>query len=175
MIAGRSILFIAVYPPPFTGQTFRTVGVGGTPALIVLIAEEMARRGARVVVATAGDPGAADGPVRYVASSTLAHEAFDLVILTKRWSDLAARVDASRRVLFVTDVHVNPDAQLERAIAWAHACFAGSAFRPVSVADVLGADRVEPLGWPVDVDAYADAPAARDNVIVYCSVPDRGL
>ena len=174
MIAGRSVLFLADYEPSFSGDTYRGAGVGGTQAMIVLLAEEIARRGATVTVANRTRSETHAAGVRYVPAASLGTAGSDLVVLTKQWSD-AADGRGRLRVFLCPDIHVEPAAQLERCRDWAHACFAGSDFNRERVERATGRGTVRALGWPVDVDAYAAAVSRRERVLLYCSVPDRGL
>jgi len=173
-VRGRRVLFVCDFGSGFTGESYRTCGVGGTDALVVLTAEELARRGTLVTVAQRG----ADARVRDVSYRTIdgaTADPADVVVLVKRWSDAVARVDAPVRVFFGTDVHVDADAQIDRCCSWSTAAFTGSDYQRDAMERVVGTGRLMPLGWPVEVAAYADAADVRGRTLLYCSVPDRGL
>jgi glycosyltransferase involved in cell wall biosynthesis len=172
--AGTHVRFICDFAPGFTGAAYRTRGVGGTDALVVLMAEELVRRGAAVTVETPGPADTSNGVAyRTLDVSQTGREAH-VTVLVKQWSDAVASASGIH-VFLAPDVHVNPSAQIDRCRAWCHVAFAGSDFNRVGIERVIGPGRIETLGWPVETDAYTRAGDTRENLLIYCSVPDRGL
>src|SRR5687767_13847731 len=86
-VSGRRVLFVCELGSPFTGSVYRTTGVGGTEACVVLLAEAWAARCAAVVVANRVPSAIDDGGVRYVPLNAVGSEPFDVIVLLKRWSD----------------------------------------------------------------------------------------
>lgn len=176
MISPRPrVLFVCDLGPPFTGRDFRTTGVGGTEACVVLLAETWAARGATVVVANRVAAAVDDGAVRYVPIDAIGGEAFDVIVLLKQWSS-AVEGRAGRKVFLWTDAHVMADAGLDRCRQWADVSCTLSQFQYDRLAGATGDARLVMLGCgPIDTAAYAGMPAKPEQWLLYCSVPDRGL
>jgi hypothetical protein len=173
--APRRVLFVCELGPPFTGSDYRTTGVGGTEACVVLLAEACAARGAAVVVANRVPEAVDDGGVRYVPLNAVGGEPFDDIILVKRWSDAVAG-RTGRKVFLWTDAHIMADAGLERCREWADVSCTWSQFQRDRLARATGAARLVMLGGgPIETASYASVPAKTEQWLLYCSVPDRGL
>lgn len=172
---GHRVLFICEFGPPFTGRDFRGGGIGGTESCVVLLAEEWASRGAEVVVANRVATAALDAGVRYVPIASLGDSVFDTVVLWKLWSDTAAN-RAGRRVFLWTDVHMPDVPMLQRCRQWAHVTLTLSDFQLGHLERRTRGGPLVSLGSaPIQVDDYAAPPAPKERVLLYCSVPDRGL
>ena len=174
-VRGTRVLFLFDSGPPFSGRDYRTSGVGGTQSCIVLLAEALSARGAAVVVANRVAAPVTDAGVRYVPVSSIGADAFDLVVLWKHWSDAAANRGATRMFIW-TDVHIPDAANLARCRAWAHVSLTFSEFQRGRLVSATGAANLEALGAaPIEVADYADEPSSKERMLLYCSVPDRGL
>jgi hypothetical protein len=114
--APASILFICDFPPGFTGARHHEAGVGGTEALVVVLAETLARRGIDVTVAAQVPAASGFRGVSYVPVDPPPRHAA-VTVLVKRWSAAAAGA-AAPRVFLATDVHVPDPAELARNLAW---------------------------------------------------------
>jgi len=172
------ILFVCDFPRPFTGRDFHGAGVGGTEAAVVVLAEELARSGHGVVVGTPGPEAEAYGGVAYAPLSAAVAEPFDLAVLVKGWSSAAPAVRAGRRVFFFTDVHTPDPAAVARACGWADEVLLMSDFqreRLLAAIPSLAARPLRVVGLPVHLPDYTGYAERRENVLLYCSVPDRGL
>lgn len=167
------VQFLCDFDPGFTGSAYHNAGVGGTEALVVLLAEELTRQGRRVVVSTRVPSVTLDQGVRYEPIVQAGRRA-GIVVLVKQWSSAAGDGGATR-VFLATDVHVpDPDA-IVRCRRWAHHVCALSDFQRAQIERATGRGTISVVGAPVGLDDYREAPARRDNVLLYCSVPDRGL
>lgn len=174
-VSGRHVRFLCDFGPAFTGADFRGAGVGGTQACVVLLAEELARRGARVVVANNVSEAATERGVRYQPLHSPAGESSDIVVLWKQWSGNAVN-HGGRKIFLWTDVHIPDPATLRRAREWADMSFTLSRFQYEHLAAVTGRDKLLSLdGAPIAVDDYAGELTTRERLLLYCSVPDRGL
>jgi glycosyltransferase involved in cell wall biosynthesis len=162
------------FPPGFTAASYRGRGAGGTEALVVLEAEELARRGRHVVVATpCVEPARCEG-VSYMHVSGARAVRSAVTVLVKHWSpSVAGRTGV--RVFLPTDVHVPDKAGIRRCVEWAHHVCAMSDYQRSRVQEALGVGAFVVIGVPVAVDEYAGGDDARDPVLLYCSMPDRGL
>lgn len=171
---GRRVLFVCDFGPPFTGHQFRTTGVGGTESCVALLAEEFAARGASIVVANRVPAATIERSVRYVPIDAVGTEPFDLIVLWKRWSDVAAGREG-RKVFFWTDAHITEDANLPRCRQWADVTCSLSEFTRARLAAATGEGRLFAVGAPIETGDYAAAPVKAERWLLYCSVPDRGL
>lgn len=168
-----SILFICDFPPGFVGAKYRDEGVGGTEALIVVLAEELALRGAAVTVATRIEHERIER-VRYQPIETVRAADAAVTVVVKQWSDIATEA-TGRRVFLTTDVHIPDRSMIARCIAWSSTSLALSPFMRSRVQAEIAAPTMEVLSPPIDLSDYADVSTRRDPVLLYCSVPDRGL
>lgn len=166
-----SVHFICDFSPGFTGERYHGQGVGGTEAMVVVLAETLAAKGLRVTVMTPVGEGVHERGVTYARHASA--EA-DITVLVKRWS-ASAEPAGNRRVFLMTDVHVTPEAALERCCAWAHRVAAISPYMRQRVAKACGRGDIEILSPPVSLDEYPDDGRTRERLMIYCSVPDRGL
>jgi len=173
-VRGRRVLLVLDAGPPFTGRDFRTSGVGGTEACVVLLAEALVARGALVVVANRIADAKMDAGVRYVSIASLGDEAFDLVLLFKHWSDAVAN-RGTTRLFFWTDVHVPDPAKLARCGAWAHALLTLSEYQRAPLTQATGGMHIDTVGAPIETADYVEAATVKEPLLIYCSVPDRGL
>jgi glycosyltransferase involved in cell wall biosynthesis len=169
-----SILFICDFPPGFSGAKHHTEGVGGTEALVVVLAETLASRGITITVATRVSSESRDHAVSYVPISAAKPGEFVVTVLVKRWSEAA---DGAGRVRFflATDVHVPDPAELARSLGWSTISAALSPFMRASLTAVEAAPAMEVLPPPVALGDYPNPDDRRGPVLLYCSVPDRGL
>jgi glycosyltransferase involved in cell wall biosynthesis len=174
-VSGRHVRFLCDFGPAFTGADFRGVGVGGTESCVVLLAEELARRGARVVVANNVTDVTSERGVTYQPLHSPDAGPSDIVVLWKHWSDVAVN-HGGRKIFLWTDVHVTDPRTLRRAREWADISFTLSRFQYERLLAVSGRDKLLSLdGAPIAVDDYAGDVAKKEPLLLYCSVPDRGL
>lgn len=175
--AGRRVLFICDFGPGFDGAAYHGAGVGGTEAAVVLLAEAMVADGAEVEVATTSRTGSRYAGVTYVPLANLDSSPRDLAILVKVWSDAAP--DKGRvRLFLMSDVHVPHPENIARCRAWADRSIAMSDYQRRRVEAVTGRGWLRVMGLPIGYDDYrepASVAAAREHVLIYCSIPDRGL
>jgi len=169
-----SILFICDFAPGFFGAKHHDSGVGGTEALVVVLAERLAALGVAVTVATTIEAERCDRGVRYQPVHASRPREAAVTVLVKHWSSAAA--DAGPvRVFLATDVHVPDPEALARCIRWSSSTLALSSFMRDSLAAAVPAARMGVLPPSIELDDYARANERRDRVLLYCSVPDRGL
>lgn len=169
------VLFICEFGPPFTGRDYRTSGVGGTESCVVLLAEAWASRGASVVVANRVVASCMDGGVRYVPTQAIGEEVFDVIVLWKQWSELAAGRPGAR-VFVWTDALISDLAGLARCRQWADESLTLSEFQRRRLASATRGGALRSLdAAPIEVADYADVPEKTERLLLYCSVPDRGL
>jgi glycosyltransferase involved in cell wall biosynthesis len=169
----RSILFICDFDPGFSGTKHHTIGVGGTEAMVVVLSEALAARGIGVTVATRiGEPD--DARVGYQPIAAARPRQADVTVLVKQWSDAA--IDAGpKRVFLATDVHVPDPPMIDRCLAWCTKSFALSPFMRGRLQAVVPVQGMGILPPPLALDDYASLDDEREPVMLYCSVPDRGL
>jgi glycosyltransferase involved in cell wall biosynthesis len=172
--APGSVLFVCDFPPGFTGATHHEGGVGGTEALVVVLAEALAAQHMRVTVAARIDQPSEVRNVCYQPVASARTKAADVTVLIKQWSD-AADDAAGVRMFLATDVHVPDPAGLARSVRWANVRAALSPYMRSSLAAVVDAAGMEILPPPIDLRDYERVSEHRDRVLLYCSVPDRGL
>ena len=177
-LQGRRVLFVCELGPPFTGNTYRTTGVGGTESCVVLLAEAFAERGASVVVANRVPVASVERAVQYVPLEAIGTAASDLIVLWKRWSDAAAGRPGAKVFLW-TDAHIADDANLARCREWADVSCTLSEFQRHRLAAATGGARLVSLDCaPIATADYAaTSPQTEktERLLLYCSVPDRGL
>jgi NAD(P)-dependent dehydrogenase (short-subunit alcohol dehydrogenase family) len=89
-----SVVFICDFGQGFSGATHHLEGVGGTQALVVVLAETLAARGSRVTVATRIPSQSRERDVLYLPVQAVRPREADVTVLVKQWS--AAAVDAAR-------------------------------------------------------------------------------
>jgi glycosyltransferase involved in cell wall biosynthesis len=167
-----SILFICDFGPGFSATKHHTSGVGGTEAMVVVLSEALAARGVNVTVATRIDREDCNG-VRFQPVETARPRA-DVTVLVKQWSE-AARGTGPVRVFFATDVHVPDRQMIARCLEWSTTSFALSPFMRAKLQDVVPAPAMGILPPPIALEDYASLADERPPVLLYCSVPDRGL
>jgi glycosyltransferase involved in cell wall biosynthesis len=169
-----SVLFICDFAPGFSGARHHDRGVGGTEALVVVLAETLAALGVAVTVGTPIEQARCDRGVSYQPVSATRPREAAVTVLVKQWSSVAA--DAGPvRVFLATDVHVPDPEGLAQSIKWSSCSLALSPFMRDSLAAVVAAPGMGVLSPPIDLDDYDRAGERRDPVLLYCSVPDRGL
>jgi len=169
-----SILFICDFAPGFSGARHHDTGVGGTEALVVVLAETLAAQGITVMVATPIDRERCDQGVRYQPVRASRPREAAVTVLVKQWSDVATDAGAVR-VFLATDVHVPNPELLAQCIRWSTRSLALSPFMRDILADEVSAPDMGVLPPPIALEDYAGAAETRDRVLLYCSVPDRGL
>jgi len=176
MTAGppASVVFICDFPPGFTGAKHHGEGVGGTEALIVVLAEVLTARGIGVTVATQISDASGFRGVSYVPVSSVPPRDADVTVLVKRWSETAAGAGPIRCFL-ATDVHVPNPAELSRNIAWATVTAALSPFMRSKLTAVVPAPSMKVLPPPLALADYPEPSNHRAATMLYCSMPDRGL
>ena len=168
-----SVLFVCDFEPGFSGAKHHDRGVGGTEALVVVLAETLAARGIAVTVATRTVDEERDR-VRYVPISAARPREADATVVVKQWSDAAS--DAGPvRLFLATDVHV-PDAEMiARCIGWSTRSAALSPYMRSKLRAAVSAPEMGVLSPPIALDDYSPSREDREPVLLYCSVPDRGL
>ena len=169
-----SVLFICDFPPGFTGATHHGEGVGGTEALVVVLAETLAARGIDVTVA-ARVPGASRlHGVSYIPVSSARPREAGVTVLVKRWSEAAAGA-GSRRFFLATDVHVPDPAELARNITWSNVSAALSPFMRIEMIAVVAAPMMQvlPRRWSSRIIPSLRQKARPGAGVLL--VPDRGL
>lgn len=169
-----SVLFICDFPPGFSGAKHHAEGVGGTEALVVVLAETLAAREIAVTVATRTPAESRERAVWYVPIEAARPREAGVTVLVKRWSDSAAAAGPIR-VFLATDVHVPDPAELARSLSWSTVSAALSPFMRDRLTAVVAAPRMEVLPPPVALGDYPKPDERRSPVLLYCSVPDRGL
>jgi glycosyltransferase involved in cell wall biosynthesis len=95
-------------------------------------------------------------------------------VLVKQWSSAAANA-GPLRVFLATDVHVPDPEALARCIQWSTTSLALSPFMRSSLSQAVSTPGMGVLSPPIALDDYARADEHRGRVLLYCSVPDRGL
>lgn len=172
--AGR-VLFICDFGPPFSGTDFRGRGVGGTESCVVLLAEAYAARGSSVVVANRVAGRRTDRGVIYAPIASLDAASFETVVLWKGWSECAAAA-RGRRIFLWTDVHIADRSMLDRCRQWAHVTLTLSEFQRGHLERGTRGSPVRALNAaPIERDDYLEPLPAKERLLLYCSVPDRGL
>ena len=150
-----SVIFICDFPPGFTGAKHQGEGVGGTEALVVVLAETLAIRGMSVTVAARVSGASSLRGVSYIpVSAARPHEA-----------DIT-----------VGSFHLGPSLpQLARNLAWSNLSAALSPFMRSSLMAVVPAPMMHVLAPPLSLADYPNPSDQRGPALLYCSVPDRGL
>lgn len=169
-----SILFLCDFAPGFSGARHHDTGVGGTEALVVVLAETLAALGITVIVATPIEQERCDRGVRYQPVTASRPREAAVTVLVKQWSGVATDAGA-RRVFLATDVHVPDPESLTRCIQWSSRSLALSPFMRDSLANEVSTPGMGVLPPPIALEDYAGTAETRDRVLLYCSVPDRGL
>ncbi len=169
-----SVLFICDFAPGFSGAKHHDTGVGGTEALVVVLAETLSALGIAVAVATHIEQERCDRGVRYQPVSAARPREAAVSVLVKQWSNAAAEAGPVR-IFLATDVHVPEPEGLARCIQWSTSSLALSLFMRDTLAAAVPARGMGVLSPPIALDDYAQASERRDRVLLYCSVPDRGL
>ncbi len=169
-----SILFVCDFPPGFSGAKHHAEGVGGTEALVVVLAETLATRGITITVATRIPSESRDSAVSYVPVTSARPGDAAVTVLVKRWSEAAVGAGPVRFFL-ATDVHVPDPGELARCLGWSTVSAALSPFMRTSLTAVEAAPAMDVLPPPVALGDYLHPDERRGPVLLYCSVPDRGL
>jgi glycosyltransferase involved in cell wall biosynthesis len=168
-----SILFLCDFDPGFSGTKHHTVGVGGTEAMIVVLSEALAARGVHVTVATRIDQEDRNR-VRYQPIEAARPREADVTVLVKQWSEAA--IDAgSVRVFLATDVHVPDPQMIGRCLGWCTKAFALSPFMRAKLQAIAPGSGMGIFPPPISLADYSSLDEKRRSVMLYCSVPDRGL
>lgn len=171
--APSSMLFICDFPPGFVGAKHYDSGVGGTEALVVVLAQELASRGIAVTVGTQIEHERVES-VRYQPIAAVRASEADVTVVVKQWSDVAT--DArGRRVFLATDVHIPDPSMIARCLAWSSTRLALSPFMRSGIQAKVAATNMEVVSPAIDLADYAEPSSRRDPILLYCSVPDRGL
>lgn len=168
-----SIVFICDFAPGFSGAKHRGSGVGGTEALVVVLAEELASRGIAVTVGTHIDHEQIDR-VRYLPIASVRARQAEVTVVVKQWSEAATDAPGVR-VFLATDVHVPDASMIARCLEWSTTSLALSPFMRSRLRAVVAAPNMQVLSPPIDLGDYAEPSHRRDPILLYCSVPDRGL
>jgi glycosyltransferase involved in cell wall biosynthesis len=168
-----SILFICDFEPGFSGSKHHSTGVGGTEAMVVVLSEALAARGIAVTVATHLDRPERDRVVYQPIGEARPRDA-EVTVLVKRWSDVA--MDAGPvRVFLATDVHLPEPKMITRCVEWSTHSLALSPFMRQQLQQVVTPRDMGVLPPPVALENYEGYQDVRGPVMLYCSVPDRGL
>jgi glycosyltransferase involved in cell wall biosynthesis len=115
-----------------------------------------------------------DEGVRYVPLLALGPESFDIVVLWKHWCEVAAGRPGTK-VFAWTDAYLSDTAALARCRAWADVTVTLSDFQRRRLAAATRGGPVRSIDAPIEVADYADVPPKPERLLLYCSVPDRGL
>lgn len=169
-----SVAFICDFPPGFTGASHHGEGVGGTEAMVVVLAEALAAKQLDVRIATRIVERCSIRDVRYEPVDPDCPPRADVVVLVKRWSAAAVRA-AGRRVFIATDVHVPDPQELARSIGWAEVSAALSPFMRTRLTGAVAAPAMQILPPPLTLSDYGSTAEDRGRSLIYCSMPDRGL
>lgn len=169
-----SICFICDFAPGFSGARYHDAGVGGTEALVVVLAETLSKTGIAVTVATPSGDERCDRGVRYQPVATVRPRDSAVTVLVKRWSDRAIEAGPVR-VFLATDFHVPDRDALARCLRWSTISLALSPFMRDNLATEVTTARMGVLPPPIELEDYSGTAQSRDPVLLYCSVPDRGL
>jgi glycosyltransferase involved in cell wall biosynthesis len=172
--APDSVTFVCDFPPGFTGAKHHGEGVGGTEALVVVLAEALAARGMAVTVASQIAATESHRGVSYVPVESVRLEQAAVAVVIKQWSNGAESARGARFFL-ATDVHVPDPAALARCIEWSTVSAALSPFMRDSITAVVRAPGMHVLPPPVALEDYANSSELRERTLLYCSMPDRGL
>lgn len=164
---------------PFSARDFHTGAVGGTQAALVVLAEGFAALGHTVTVANTLQAPVNERSVRYCGQDEVRGGKFDLLLLVRGWAPVVASIEATRRLLLLTDVEYADPAALAPAFAWARHVLLMSRYQEKRLLQSLG----EPFarlprtvaGLPIDIADYDEFASAREPLLLYCSAPDRGL
>lgn len=164
---------------PFSGRDFHSGAVGGTQAALVVLAEGFTALAHSVTVANTLQVPVSERSVRYCGLEEVRGGKFDLLLLVRGWAPVAESIEATRRLLLLTDVEYADPAALAPAFAWARHAVLMSKYQEKRLLQSLG----EPFarlprtvtGLPVDVADYGEFAPAREPLLLYCSAPDRGL
>jgi hypothetical protein len=161
-----SVIFICDFPPGFTGAKHRGEGVGGTEALVVVLAETLAMRGIAVTVAAQISCASSLRGVSYIpVSAARPHEA-GVTVLVKRWSEAASGA-GSRRFFLATDVHVPDPAELARNIAWSSISAAHTTFMRSSLTALVAEQIMHVLPPPLNLADDPHPADQRDPPLLY--------
>jgi glycosyltransferase involved in cell wall biosynthesis len=140
---------------------------------VVVLSEALTARGIDVTVATRS--GEEDcNRVRYQSIHAARPRQADVTVLVKQWSDVVTDA-ALERVFLATDVHVPDRQMIARCIGWCTKSFALSPFMRRSLQAVVSAPGMGILPPPIAIEDYVSLVETRAPVMLYCSVPDRGL
>lgn len=153
--------------------------MGGTQAALVVLAEGFAALGHSVTVANTLSTSVVERAVRYCGQQDVAGAQFELLIMARDWAPVVESIQCRKKLLLLTDVEYGDHATLARAFAWTSRIALMSKYQEAQLLRSLG----EPFarlpravtGLPVDVSDYGDFAVAREPLLLYCSVPDRGL
>lgn len=164
---------------PFSARDFHAGAVGGTQAALVVLAEGFAALGHSVTVANTLQAPVSERSVRYCGQEDVRGGRFDLLVLVRGWAPVVESIEATRRLLLLTDVEYGDPATLAPALAWPRHVVLMSRYQEKRLLQSLG----EPFarlprtvtGLPIDVADYGDFAPAREPLLLYCSAPDRGL
>jgi glycosyltransferase involved in cell wall biosynthesis len=163
---------------PFTGGDFHGSGVGGTEAGVVVLAEEFARRGMDVGVFTPTQVRSSCQGVRYAPHADAVNRPADLLLAVKSWVDATGMVRAGTTLFWSTDVHVPDVNATSAAIGRAHGVLLMSEYQAIAVARAVANLRERPsavVGQAVNIADYPTVAEEREDLLMFCSVPDRGL
>lgn len=174
----RTVSIVCGVDRAFTGADFHGPGVGGTEAAVVVFAEELARRGIGTTVFSATEVPVGHRDVTYAPLSAARDHTTDLMIAVKRWGEPATGVSAPVKLFWSTDVHVPDTSAFADAVRRGDGVLLMSDYQRRVLATTVPELRVRPtalVGLPIAVEDYAAPVADRENLLIYCSVPDRGL
>jgi glycosyltransferase involved in cell wall biosynthesis len=164
---------------PFSARDFHAGAVGGTQAALVVLAEGFAALGHSVTVANTLQAPVSERSVRYCGQEDVRGGRFDLLLLVRDWAPVVESIESARRLLLLTDVEHPDRATLPRAFAWARHVLLMSRFQEGRLLQSHG----EPfarlprtvVGLPIEIADYGDFAETREPLLLYCSVPGRGL
>lgn len=162
----------------FTGKDFHENGVGGTQAAVTMLAEGFTLLGHEVTVVTPTKETKEYRKVLYCNRNTIPYTNFDIILLFRNWSDLVERLTTKKKIFYSTDLKPPSVEGLQKAHTWADRTLLMSEYQGHFFKHSLFPEsdfQYTPVGLPICSDDYNDFLVERENLILYCSVPDRGL
>jgi glycosyltransferase involved in cell wall biosynthesis len=120
--------------------------------------------------------------VQYRALSDVNWEVYDALILVKRWYEPITLADRPQRIFWNTDVHrreFRSDlTEVQSCLAWMQGLLWMSEYQKSQAQQILSLRAGVPsvvLGFAIALEDYREVPEQRESLLLYCSIPDRGL
>jgi glycosyltransferase involved in cell wall biosynthesis len=173
------VVFIADGTPQYTTEFSPSLlwdrGLGGTEASIITAAEAVAAAGCAVTVVPPGNVSEIVARVCYTPAAAIRDRRFDVAVLFKSHSPTTSELHADRRIFWPTDAVAGIEGYAA-AFAWCDTTVYISSFQQEFIAQTYGKapGAVFIVPWAIRTEDYDPAPC-RENILLYCSVPNRGL